>query len=274
MTKDPFYVRFLYGTRVGAALLKRLTHPRFSRRAARFLDSAGSRWLVPFYIRLHHISMESYAPARYGSFNQFFTRKRDSRYMDIDQDPSHLVSPCDGYLTAYPIGKGSRFHVKHITYSLAKLLRNPQLAAKYEGGLCLVFRLAPYNYHRYCYPDSGKVVQNVSLPGVLHCVRPTALQCRPVYLENSRQYTLADTENFGPLIQMEVGALMVGKIHNHKNQGVIKRGMEKGYFAFGGSTVILLLKKGAVDVNPRIWENSQAGEETPVIYGEWVGTRK
>ena len=84
---------------------------------------------------------------------------------------------------------------------------------------------------------------------------------------------MADTENFGPLIQMEVGALMVGKIHNHKNQGAIKRGMEKGYFAFGGSTVILLLKKGAVDVNPRIWENSQAGEETPVIYGEWVGTR-
>lgn len=147
--------------------------------------------------------------------------------MNIDQEPTHLTSPCDGYLSVYPIKQKSRFRVKHVTYSLASLLRDKTLAARYEGGLCLIFRLAPYNYHRYGYPDSGAVIQKVVLPGILHSVAPTALENRPVYLENSRQYTLIDTENFGSIIQMEVGALMVGKIHNHKTSANVKKGQEK-----------------------------------------------
>lgn len=43
---------------------------------------------------------------------------------------------------------------------------------------------------------------------------------------------------------MEVGAMMVGRITNHEAvPGYVTRGEEKGYFEFGGSTIILLTQK-------------------------------
>ena len=273
MAKDPFYVRFLYGTNPGHALLKTLARPLFSRRAALFLDSPWSRWLIPFYIRLHHISMDSYIPERYRSFNHFFTRKRNHLCINPDPEPFHFISPCDGYLRVQPITRERRFHIKHIDYSLEKLLRDPVLADRYENGLCLIFRLAPHNYHRYCYPDSGLAVKQVSIPGLLHSVRPAALKTRPVFLENARQYTVIDSEHFGLLVQMEVGALLVGKIHNHNDRLIIERGTEKGYFEFGGSTILILAEQEILDIDQLILNASQKGLETPVTYGEKIATR-
>ena len=160
-----------------------------------------------------------------------------------DPEPSHFISPCDGYLSVHPITRESRFCVKRLNYSLEKLLRDPVLANRYENGLCLIFRLAPHNYHRYCYPDSGLAVKQVSIPGLLHSVRPAALKTRPVFLENARQYTVIDSQQFGLLVQMEVGALLVGKIHNHGDRLVAERGTEKGYFEFGGSTILILTER-------------------------------
>lgn len=273
MAKDPFYVRFLYGTNPGRTLLKTLARPLFSRRAALFLDSPWSRWLVPFYIWLHHIPMDSYLPEHYRSFNHFFTRKRNHLCINPDPEPSHFISPCDGYLSVHPITRERRFHIKHIDYSLEKLLRAPVLADRYENGLCLIFRLAPHNYHRYCYPDSGLAVKQVSIPGLLHSVRPAALRTRPVFLENARQYTVIDSENFGLLVQMEVGALLVGKIHNHSDRLIIERGTEKGYFEFGGSTILILAEQGILDVDQPILKASQKGLETTVTYGEKIARR-
>ena len=45
----------------------------------------------------------------------------------------------------------------------------------------------------------------------MHCVRPIAMEKYPVYVQNTREYTLIDTENFGQVVQMEIGALLVGK---------------------------------------------------------------
>lgn len=80
--------------------------------------------------------------------------------------------------------------------------------------------------------------------------------------------------NFGTLLQMEVGAMMVGKIVN-ENAGAarrVQRGEEKGYFAFGGSTVIVLAQKGSAVPEKRIWNYSRLGIETRVRQGETVGT--
>lgn len=224
------------------------------------------------YIRFHRIPMDSYIPERYRSFNHFFTRKRNFLY--IKPEPFHFISPCDGYLSVHPITRESRFCIKHLEYSLEKLLRDSALADRYENGLCLIFRLAPHNYHRYCYPDSGLAVRQVSIPGLLHSVRPAALKTRPIFLENARQYTVIDSEQFGLLVQMEVGALLVGKIHNHRNRLVIERGTEKGYFEFGGSTILILTEQGILDMDQPILDASQKGLETAVTYGEKIAARR
>lgn len=272
--KDPFFIRFLYKTAFGRTCLKALIQPRFSRCAACLLDSSVSKWIIPFYIRLHHISMGTYVSESYSSFNHFFTRKREDAFLNIDRNPLHFISPCDGYLSVFPIEKRSKFRVKYLDYSLESLLHDSLLAAEYIDGLCLIFRLEPHHYHRYCYPDSGQKIKHVSIPGRLHSVRPAALATCPVFLENSREYTLVVSENFGRLVQMEVGALMVGKIQNHKGHIRVERGMEKGYFAFGGSTIILLVKKGILNLSPSIAQAMLDGKETAVVYGEQIGNLK
>ena len=70
---------------------------------------------------------------------------------------------------------------------------------------------------------------------------------------------------------MEVGALLVGKIVNHPVEKQVRRGMEKGYFQFGGSTIIILVKEGQLQVDADILENSRQNYETIVKYGEIIG---
>ena len=130
------------------------------------------------------------------------------------------------------------------------------------------------SYHRYCYAFSGEKGENIRIPGKLHTVNPIANEFFPIYKENAREYTILHTRVFGDVIAMEVGALLVGKIVNHHGQAPIRRGQEKGYFQFGGSTVVLLLKKDTALLDEDILENSRNGIETVVKFGERIGIAK
>ncbi|MDK2967437.1 phosphatidylserine decarboxylase [Lacrimispora sp.] len=272
--KESFYIRFLYETALGRCFLKLLIQPGFSRMTASYLNSPASRWMVPLYVKKYHIPSESCESQNYTSFNKFFTRKRNIQQQDIEQADFKLISPCDGFLSVYPIQPDITFRIKNICYSIEQLLQNQKLAAEYQDGTCLIFRLAPHNYHRYCYIDNGLAVKQASIPGILHCVRPIALNTYPVYIQNSREYTIINTKNFDTVVQMEIGALIVGKIHNHNHHIYTERGAEKGYFEFGGSTIIILLKSGIIQMEKRIIENMKKGIETTVKYGEYIAVRQ
>lgn len=272
--KESLYIRFLYKTALGRSVLKWLTQPGFSRLTARYLNSPASGWLIPLYIKKYHIPAEACVNQNHPSFNSFFTRERNILPQDIEQAAFRFVSPCDGFLSVYPIQTGITFRIKNISYSIEQLLQNQKLAAEYQNGICLIFRLAPQNYHRYCYIDNGLAVKQVSIPGILHCVRPIALNTYPVYIQNSREYTIINTRNFDTIVQMEIGALIVGKIHNHNNHIYTERGAEKGYFEFGGSTIIILVKNGMIQMEECIIENMKKGIETAVKYGECIAFRQ
>lgn len=265
---------FLYNSRIGNLALKILTLPCLSKLAGAFLSTPLSALMIDSFIKKNGISLEDCEPKKYTSFNDFFTRelKPDARLIDFD--PAHLISPCDSKLTVLPIGEDSIFEIKHVSYSLLSLLRDEKLAKKYIGGTALLFRLGVTDYHRYCYPDNAKKSRNRYLPGVFHTVNPVAAEARHIYAENSRELTLLRTENFGDILQMEVGAMLVGKIHNHHGIDTVYRGQEKGYFMFGGSTVILLLEKDRFEADEDILRNSLAGYETEVKYGEKIGSRR
>ena len=137
-----------------------------------------------------------------------------------------------------------------------------------------MFRLCVEDYHRYIYVDNGRASEPVRIPGVLHTVNPVANDHFPVYKENTREYCVIRSEHFGRLLQMEVGAMLVGEIRNHERGRQVRRGWEKGRFAFGGSTVILMTEKGAALPDGDILENSRFGLETKVRLGERVGGRR
>lgn len=272
MKKEALSIRFLYGTVVGRAILKPLVHPFVSRLAGKFLGSGASAWVVPWFIKKHHIDMEGYEEKRYRSFNDFFTRRRVTERIDIT--PNHLVSPCDGYLSVYPVDEERTYHIKKVEYNLEELLRSKTLAERFSGGLCLIFRLTPQDYHRYCYACDGVRVKSALIGGILHCVRPMAYTSVPVFVENSREYVVLRTDFFGTIVQMEIGALLVGKIHNYHGKVKVTKGQEKGYFEFGGSTILMLVEKDRLDLAERVVENTKTGKEMKIRLGETVGVGK
>lgn len=265
-------LRFLYETAFGRVLLRPLTSRGLSRFAGRLMDSRLSKPLIRPFLKKNNIDLSEYLSEDYRCFNDCFTRRIRPELRPVDRAEDALIAPCDGRLSVWHVKRDTVLPIKQSRYTLSKLLQNESLAEKFYGGLCLVFRLCVENYHRYCYFDSGAKGGNVFIPGRLHTVRPVALEAVPVFTENCREYTVMETEHFGTAVQLEVGAMLVGKIENLHGAGPCARGEEKGRFLYGGSTVVVLLAPERAEIDERFLQASARGEELAVKLGERIGT--
>ena len=270
--KESASLRFLYHTAFGRLLLRPLIGRGFSKLGGDFMSSRLSKPLIKGFIRNNNIDLAEYHAENFRCFNDCFTRKIRDGYRPIGEEPDRLISPCDAYLSAYPITEDTVYPIKQSLYTVSDLLGGDPAASRFYGGSCLVFRLCVHHYHRYCYIDNGTKTENRFLAGKLHTVRPIALAQYPVFAQNCREYTLMETERFGTVAQIEVGAMLVGKIQNHHGAGPITKGAEKGMFLYGGSTVVLLLEKDAADLPQALFEAAERGLEVPVTYGEAIET--
>lgn len=270
--KESAALRFFYGTAPGRLLLRPLLGRGFSRFAGHLMDSRLSRRLISPFVRKKGIVLSDFTRSDFDSFNDFFTREIRPELRPIDSDPGALIAPCDGFLSAYRIEQGSVFPIKQSKYSVERLLGEG--GAEFDGGLCLVFRLCPEHYHRYHYFDDCTERTHRFLAGKLHTVRPVALERVPVFTENCREVTLLDTLHFGPAAQIEVGAMLVGKIENRHPAGLCRRGEEKGRFLYGGSTVVLLLRRESAQLDEALLTATADGRETPVRLGRRIGHAK
>jgi len=261
----------LYSSYFGKILLKALTLPNFSKAVGVVLNSKPSSILVDPFIKLNKVDMNDFEKKNYSSFNDFFTRKVKTNMRPIEMNNKSLISPCDGHLTALKITKNLNFVVKNAAYSVNSLLKDKKLASAYIDGHCLIFRLSMEDYHRYCYIDNLKKSNNRKIAGILHTVNPLVSNFCDVYKENSREYCLMETENFGNIVQVEVGALLVGKINNFHKKGEFTKGSDKGMFELGGSTIVLLIEKDKVLIDNDILVNTEDGIETLVKLGEKIG---
>lgn len=265
------YLEKLYSTVLGRVFLKILISPIVSKFVGFCLDRKISKVLIPGFIRNNHIDIALYEDREYTSFNDFFTREKKSEYKTFNEDRNVFISPCDAYLSVYQLNEKNSFKIKNVIYSVDSLIEDDKAADEFKDGLCLIFRLSVDDYHRYCYVDSGYKSDNHYIKGVLHTVQPIAVVGEKALVKNSREYTFLFTDNFGKIVQVEIGALLVGRIKNHHGaQGIIK-GQEKGFFEYGGSTIVLLLKKDVLIVDNELLENSSKGIETKVKYGESIG---
>ena len=265
ITNQDKLLSFLYTNIFGRMLLKPLIQPQVSKLAGRYLSSAHSKWLISKFIERNEINMDIYEECDYSSFNDFFTRKIKPDCRPVPEDLDVLISPCDCLATVYPIQENTTFSIKNTEYTLRSLLRSPRLAKRFRGGYAYVLRLTVEDYHRYLYSVSGKQSKNYHIDGTFHTVNPIANDYLPIYKENTREYTVIRSKEFGDVLQMEVGALLVGKISNHKQSTVVTRGEEKGFFEYGGSTIVVLTQKGRVTPRSDLLTNSKNGYETKVL---------
>lgn len=262
---------WLYGHAAGRILLRPMVAPWFSEMGGRVLDTRLSALAVPFFVKGCGINLTGCEKRRFRSYNDFFTRELKDGKRPVEEAPGTLVSPCDARLCVYPITEEGRVKVKHTSYTAGSLLRNQGLARRYQGGILWLFRLCVEDYHRYIFPDGARVSPPVRIPGVFHTVNPIANDQVPIYKENTREYCVMRTDHFGTVVMMEVGALLVGRIENTCQGPRVERGWEKGHFAFGGSTVILMTQKGRALPDSLFLERSRAGLETKVRQGQRVG---
>jgi len=267
------FLKFLYATAPGRLVLKVLKSRFVSKVAGLLMDTGASTLLIDRFIVNNNIRLRDYVPMKYSSFNEFFARKIRKSRRPICKDEGALISPCDGKLSVYRIGEGQTVRVKNRRYTLEKLFDDDKAASAFENGYVYVFRLTVDNYHRYCNIDDAEIVSNKFIKGFLHTVKPVALEHTHVFHENCRELTVFEGKNLGRFACCEVGAMLVGKIVNHKHEGSVKKGSEKGYFEFGGSTIILATTDKIVPDNDLLF-NTLQGVETLVKMGEKIGTAK
>lgn len=239
-----------------------------------WMNSRLSKPMIKRFVKKNGIILEDFYSDNFRCFNDCFTRKIKEDRRPIDMDAQAFISPCDALLSAYTVDKDTRLKIKGSIYSVSDLFESSELADKYTGGTCLVFRLCVTHYHRYIYLDNCTKEENHFIKGKLHTVRPIALEALPVFKRNCREYTVMHTQSFGDVTQMEVGAMLVGKIKNHHQGGEHVRGEEKGMFLYGGSTIVVFLEKDVAELDPIYFENTEKGLETDVLMGQRLGTKK
>ena len=267
----PKSVKFLYNNFIGNLCLKIITLRFISKIVGLYLDSRLSTHKIKKYIKKNSIDMNLFIEEDYKSFNAFFTRRIKPEKRPFTLKENEFPSPCDGKVSIYKINEDSSFEIKGFNYTVETLLNNKELANKYNGGYCVVLRLSVEDYHRYFYIDDCIKGSNTFIKGKLHTVQPYALSKRKVFAENCREYTTMATKNFGNVTQVEVGAMMVGRIVNNHGKGSFSRGEEKGKFEFGGSTIVLLIEKDKVNFDEEFFINTKNGDETYVLCGERIG---
>lgn len=270
ITESPMALNFLYGCFLGRLILKIFTTRTISNLVAKYMNSKFSKRRIKRFVNKNDINLFEYDDRKYKSYNDFFTRKVLSDKRPINASSDTLISPCDSKLLAYKINKDLTLKIKDSYYSIDTLI-DRDIIDEYIDGYALVFRLSTDNYHRYCYIDSGSKGKNYHIKGVLHTVQPISLKHYNFYKTNSREWTILNTNNFGKVIQCEIGALCIGRIKNNHETYIFKKGEEKGYFEFGGSTIVLLFKKNTIKLDEDIEENSNENVETIVKYGQRIG---
>ena len=261
-------MNFFYGTAAGRVMMQAMLRSGTPKLMAAYMRSPLSRRMVRRYIRRYDIPMEDYPGQKYRNFASFFIREKPCPIED--SDPCHLISPCDGLLSAFPIAESGSFAIKGSHYRLRDLVDDEALAEQYRGGLCLIFRLRPSDYHRYAFAADGYIGESHYIEGQLHSVQPIACEKYPVYRLNRRCWHLLETEEFGPLIQIEVGAMAVGGIVNETENARILRGQEMGHFELCGSTIVLLIQKDRVQLRSGLTEALQEKSEITVQRGMWI----
>lgn len=273
------YLNWSYSSPSGKGLVELFLKKKlFSKLYGHYCDTKISSRKINDFIKDFNIDMAEYESldGNYSSFNEFFIRALNPGARVMDKSKNVLISPCDGKISAYEnINLEDLVQVKGLSYSLKELLKDNEIYNLYHGGTCLIFRLCPTDYHRFHFFDDGVCGDTTKIKGHYYSVNPIALKSiKRLFCENKREWSIFHSDNFSDVIYVEVGATCVGSIVQSFTPNTrIAKGDEKGFFKFGGSTVILFFKKDAVKIHEDLLAQTQLGFETSVLMGEKIGLK-
>lgn len=274
-------LKWLYQSPKGKALSHVLCRMPLSAMYGAMQSMSFSKKKINQFIENFNINMDEFLPEAegregYSNFNNFFIRKFKPESRRFTVAKNLMPAYCEArYLGFDKITDDLLFPVKGKDYTADKFLKNLKWEKVFSEGPMLIARLCPTDYHRFHFIDNGKIIDHYKVKGKLHSVSPVALkEYGDILTSNKREVTIIQTENFGKIAYIEVGAVCVGAIVQNYEGNSVKRGQEKGHFLFGGSTVVIIGEKGAWTPTRDIISNSKEGIETFVQLGDWVATAK
>lgn len=280
-------MRAIYQSKVGLTLIntgvKDLLQ-NISEKQGKRMNSHESAKDIPKFIEFFKGQLkmdEAKYPIEYfKTFNEFFIRelKPGARPIAYPERDDIAICAADCRLMAFNSANESlRFWIKGRKFSIQGLLGKDTCSSAFVDGSLVIFRLAPQDYHRFHVPVSGTIESFVDIPGYLYTVNPIAVNSKycNVFTENKRVVSIISTSEFGKVAFVAIGATMVGSITFTKNEGdYVHKGDEFGYFSFGGSTVICVFEKDAIQIDEDLLSNSERSLETLVSVGMRLGISK
>jgi phosphatidylserine decarboxylase len=271
------FLRFTYGNPLGRlslhALVKRAA---FSRWYGWRMNAARSRAKVAPFISSYNVDAGEFADAAesFCTFNEFFYRKLKPGARPIDAEPNSAAFPADGrHLGFADVSQLEGIFVKGAVFDLGKLLGDGKLAARFRDGAMVLSRLCPVDYHRFHFPVSGVPRAPRLIEGPLYSVNPIALrQNIHIFTENKRAVTEIESDKFGLVLMLEIGATCVGSFEYTFTPGArVEKGQEKGYFKFGGSSTITLFERGRIRLAEDLLKTSKESIELYARMGDRMG---
>ena len=246
--------------------------PFFSKLYGYLQKRPESKKKIEPFIKAYHIDASEFQDQKFRCFNDFFIRKLRPEVRPIAGDSHLLAAPADGRYLVYP--SFQEFQIKGKTFNLRDFLDNVELTNRYKNGSMAIIRLCPSDYHRFHFPCDGSVTKAKLINGPLFSLNPIALKKRVSILsENKRMLTEIHSDPFGVFLYVEIGATCIGTIRQtYKPDSLIKKGDEKGYFEFGGSSIILLFERGRIRFDEDLIKNTEANLETRVNFGESIAS--
>ena len=269
------FLKLLYNNPFGKMAILPIVRRKFlSEWYGRKMDKPSSTKKIKQFVADLNIDMSEANKSidEFSSFNDFFYRTLKPTARPIENG---FVSPGDGKLLAFEnIADVHNFFIKGREFTLEEFLNDKELATTHKDAALLILRLAPNDYHRYHFPYSGTPSPSTKIKGDYLSVSPYALagNFTDVFCENKREYCILKTEEKGNILLAPVGATMVGSIlETYTANKPLEKGDEMGYFAFGGSTIVMLVDKDKIKIDKDILNNTQNKIETFVKMGEKIG---
>jgi len=268
-----FWLNWLYNNPVGELSLQAFVKRKaFSEWYGNRMDLPESADKIQGFVDTYNINMDEALKQDFSSFNDFFYRKLKPGSRPFSNDSNIVISPADGKVLAYENVDSQDFIVKGYRFNLYDYLQDSLLSRQFAGGSLIIIRLCPTDYHRFHFPLSGKIKKKTKIDGDYYSVSPIAIRKKiELFCMNKREYVVLENKEFGQMIISEVGATMVGSIIQTYPSDIVKKGEEKGYFKFGGSTLILIFEKGSLIIDSDLLSNTKKGLETEVKMGEHIG---
>lgn len=246
----------------------------------RFNNPQSKKDIKPF-IAFHDLNTDEILDPldSFSNFNEFFYRKikKGARKL-ASSNPATATSPADSRVMVFPtIDLAKELWIKGDAFTIQKLLGDSiseEESQKYNNGSLAIFRLAPQDYHRFHIPIDGTISKTHKIEGQYYTVNPMAIRSSlDVYGENVRCINYINSKQFGRVAVASIGAMMVGSIViTAKENENVKRMDELGYFAFGGSTIILIFEKNKIVFDDDLVQNSNQPIETLLFMGNSIGT--